>query len=124
VTDNAIGEDGWLIDQVSVFKAGVVNSVPVAPLTPYTLHLSPCFPNPFNSSTTISFSLPSTSTLTSTSLRVYDTQGRLVTELLNSKLEAGEHRVVWEAGNLGSGVYLVRLESRGEAMCRKVVLLH
>jgi len=77
-------------------------------------------PNPFNSSTTISFSLPSSS---SSSLRVYGIDGRLVVELVNGKLSAGEHKVVWDASSLAAGVYLLRLEAGGEVAAKKVVVV-
>jgi len=91
------------------------------------------FPNPFNSSTTISFSLPSSS---SSSLRVYGLDGRLVRELWTGgdahptserqagRLSyAGEHKVVWDASSLSAGVYLIRLESSSHTATQKVVLM-
>ncbi len=98
---------------------------------PSTFHLSPVYPNPFNSSTTISFSLPSTGLppgsrggLWGGSLRVYDLTGRLVADLTpKGRLAAGEHRVVWDAKDLTSGVYLVRLKGEEWTSSRKVVLL-
>jgi len=92
------------------------------------------FPNPFNSSTTISFSLPSASA--SASLRVFGLDGRLVKELWTGgdayptserqagRLSyAGEHKVIWDASGLAAGVYIVRLQADNRAVSQKVVLM-
>lgn len=68
------------------------------------------FPNPFNPSTTIPFSLPAGRRHMVT-LQVYDMLGRPVATLWNGTLEGGEHSVVWNAGTLSSGLYIVRLRS-------------
>ncbi len=102
--------------------AEATNGVSDLHLAPSTFHLSPAYPNPFNSSTTITFSLPLSSL--SSSLRVYDLTGRLVADLTpKGRLAAGEHRVVWNAAGLASGVYLVRLEAGGSSFVRKTVLM-
>jgi hypothetical protein len=69
------------------------------------------FPNPFNPTVTIRYSVPSTGTV---SLCIYDITGRFVRELAGSSLTAGVHTVVWNGSDetgraVGSGVYIVRL---------------
>jgi hypothetical protein len=126
VSDDAIGEDGWLIDDVAVFIEGYDVSVANPPPAPRTLHLEPVYPNPFNSSTTITFSLSAQSASSAVNLAVYDLQGRLVADLLTGKmpiLRAGEHKVVWDAGDTPNGLYLVRLEQSNSISTRKVVLI-
>jgi hypothetical protein len=67
------------------------------------------YPNPFNPSTNISFELPQSSQVT---LSVYDVNGRLVAELLNSEFYAGGwHEISFDASNLASGVYLYNLRA-------------
>lgn len=66
------------------------------------------YPNPFNPSTTLTFTLPEASPVR---LVVYDVTGREVARLVDGDLDAGEHRVRWEAGDLASGVYLSRIEA-------------
>lgn len=68
------------------------------------------YPNPFNPGTEIAFTLDEGSTVR---LTVYDITGRLVQELENSVFPAGEHQVRWNASELGSGIYLVRLDAAG-----------
>ncbi len=83
----------------------------------YTLN---AYPNPFNPTTTISFSLKEAGEVR---VAVYDVSGRLVRELVHQTMNAGEHRVAFDAGDLPTGVYLVRLESAGFTRTEKVVLL-
>ena len=70
--------------------------------------LSQNYPNPFNPSTRIPFALPFESNVT---INIYNIQGRLVQELLNSQLNSGYHDVLWEASHLASGLYFMKFES-------------
>jgi len=67
------------------------------------------YPNPVNSSTTISYQLPVKSHVT---LLVLDALGREVTTLVNKVEEPGLKSVKWDAGRLVSGVYFYRLQAR------------
>ncbi len=92
---------------------------------PAAVSLGPVFPNPFNPSTTITFTLPSSG---NARLTVYSTTGQMVRELANGNFSAGEYRMVWDGrdGNgraVSSGVYFTRLESIGKAATAKVTLL-
>jgi len=78
------------------------------------------YPNPFNSSTTISFGLEESA---QTSLRIYNLQGRLVDVLVSSFLSAGRHAVVWDGAGLAAGVYLIQLESEDRITVSKGVII-
>ena len=78
------------------------------------------FPNPFNSTTHIELTLPSTRRV---SLRLYDVLGREVAVLMNESRTAGQHRLMFDASGLPSGLYLCRLEAGEMAQTRKIVLL-
>jgi hypothetical protein len=79
------------------------------------------YPNPFNPSTTIQFSLPERGWAT---LRIYDNLGREVTMLANGEFEGGvEHAVTFHASKLTSGVYFSRLEFKSQQIVRKLVLM-
>ncbi len=83
-------------------------------------------PNPFNSTTTITFSLSPHAIaggVGGVSLRIYDLSGRLVTDLVNSRLSAGTHKVVWDAGEIPAGVYLVKLTNGFQHISKKVVVI-
>jgi len=93
-----------------------------APVTggefPGEFALYPPYPNPFNTIVNLSFSLPVGGEVT---VKVYDTSGRRVATLFEGTLEAGVHRLHWDASNFASGVYFVRLNSGGKAMVSRVV---
>ncbi len=78
------------------------------------------YPNPFNPTTTIKFSLPKSSNV---KLAVYDILGRLVTKLIDGNLEAGYHKVQFNASNLASGVYFYRIEAGNFVNVKKLMLL-
>ncbi|MCA0389594.1 MAG: peptidoglycan DD-metalloendopeptidase family protein [Bacteroidetes bacterium] len=73
---------------------------------PNELALSQNFPNPFNPETVINFTLIEQSVVKGT---VYDVMGREIVTLINSELPAGNHSITFEATNLPSGIYLLRL---------------
>jgi len=73
---------------------------------PLSCRLYPCFPNPFNPSTTISYFLSEHGRV---HLSVYDILGRKIMELLDEYQEAGSHSVLFQPENLTSGVYFARL---------------
>ncbi|MBI5838398.1 MAG: T9SS type A sorting domain-containing protein [Candidatus Eisenbacteria bacterium] len=83
-----------------------------------------CAPNPFRSGTTVAFNLPKAARV---SVRVYDTQGRLVRVLADGYEPAGSHRRGWNGADmrgrmLSSGVYVVRVEAEDQVAHAKVVL--
>ncbi|MBK7867982.1 MAG: T9SS type A sorting domain-containing protein [Ignavibacteriales bacterium] len=97
--------------------------------TPYTLELDQNYPNPFStgsddgtSETVIRFRLPEDG---ETKLTVYDTQGRVVEELLNGALPAGEHSFTFpsKGGSPASGVYFYELRFNGKIKRGKMLLL-
>ena len=89
------------------------------PETPLTLQLYALHPNPFNSYTTIRYDLPQASSVT---LKVYNVAGQLIETLFDGNQGAGTHAAILNAGDLSSGVYLVRFEGSGRVLSRKVVL--
>jgi hypothetical protein len=88
-------------------------------LSPLSFRLS-CFPNPFNPSTTIQFSLPDAGMV---SLDVYNIQGQLVESLLDQPMTAGEHAIQFDGSNLPSGVYLANMKSNNHHQTQKLILL-
>ncbi|MFA5772991.1 MAG: T9SS type A sorting domain-containing protein, partial [Thermoplasmata archaeon] len=68
--------------------------------------LENAYPNPFNPSTTILFTIPHREYVT---LKVFDMLGREVAALVDGELNPGEHSVVFDAKDLASGVYFYRL---------------
>jgi hypothetical protein len=85
-----------------------------------SLELGAPFPNPFNSQTWISYSLPRAASIR---LSIYDLLGREVAVLNEGLLDAGSHRVVWNAKAQASGVYFVCLRHGNDVQTQKVLLL-
>lgn len=78
------------------------------------------FPNPFNPSTVIRYTLPAPGYAT---LIVYDAAGREVATIANGLQQAGEHSITWNADNLPSGVYVCLLTAGHNIEARKMLLL-
>ncbi len=82
--------------------------------------LSNNYPNPFNPSTSISFSIPVRSHI---HLRVYNVLGQLITTLADADKSPGTYSVSWNAGDLPGGIYFYRLEAGRYGETRKMVLI-
>ncbi|MDY0127465.1 MAG: T9SS type A sorting domain-containing protein [Candidatus Cloacimonadaceae bacterium] len=93
--------------------------------TPSVLALHSNYPNPFNPSTTINFSLP---TKAQTRLVIYNVRGQKVKVLLSDTLDCGNHSVVWNGRDdsnrpVASGIYFARLEQSGATKISKMMLM-
>jgi len=91
-------------------------------LIPGHIMLYPPSPNPFNSSTKITYYLSTPSDVT---LQIYNTHGQIVDVMLDRVMSAGRHSVVWDGSDLCAGVYLIRMKDEGGRMkeIQKVVLV-
>lgn len=79
------------------------------------------FPNPFNPTTTISFKLAKAQEI---SMKVYDVTGKLVTTLIDNKVQtAGSHIVTIDMADYSSGVYFTVLNAGSQKLVRKMTLL-
>ncbi|MCB1048370.1 MAG: T9SS type A sorting domain-containing protein [Calditrichaeota bacterium] len=87
---------------------------------PDTIVLLPAYPNPFNPTTTLSYVLNRPLRL---ELSVYNVLGRKVRALTSGLESPGVHHVLFEAGELASGVYIVELNAGGESRTQKILLL-
>ena len=82
-------------------------------------------PNPFNPSTIIPFSLVEDGNVL---LEVYDVSGAVVRTIVDRRMSAGRHTEKWDGrddrgSDVGTGVYFFRLQSSGQTMTQKAVLL-
>jgi len=98
----------------------IVNDIVAAEEAPVAFSLAEAYPNPFNPSTTIAYSVPETQNVT---LSVFNTNGQLVQTLVNGMVERGEHKVVFDASSLSSGVYVYTLQTANETAMQKMVLV-
>ncbi|NQU05513.1 MAG: T9SS type A sorting domain-containing protein [Calditrichaeota bacterium] len=82
--------------------------------------LEPAYPNPFNSTTRISYDLASVSDVRIT---IHDLTGREITEIVNAQQSAGSYITIWNAENITAGVYLVKMEASDFTNVSKLVLV-
>ncbi len=82
--------------------------------------LSPNYPNPFSTSTTIPLEIRTDNT--PVTLRVYDSKGNLTAILFDGKMNKGHHEIKWNAGNCSEGVYFLFLESGTFTLTGKMIL--
>lgn len=87
---------------------------------PKPVALAQNHPNPFNPSTTISFTLPRAARSVVT---VYNALGARIAVLADREMEAGTHQVMWHADRCAGGVYFCRLEADGFTETRKMLLV-
>jgi hypothetical protein len=87
---------------------------------PLSFRLAQNYPNPFNPETSIEYTLDRP---TRTKLTVFNSLGQVVRVLHNGLQQPGIHRVVFDAGDLASGVYLYRLGTPNGADTKKMVLI-
>ena len=83
------------------------------------------YPNPFNPSTTIKYSLSSPSYL---QMDIYNIKGQKVKSLVNEYRHAGDHSIIWNGTDengkdVGSGVYFYRMKAEGYVSTKKMVMM-
>ena len=118
-----------LIDDFMIYEGPdhVPTGAPVVASVPRTLDLSAAFPNPFRAGNPVALELrlPSPSRVVAD---VHDLLGRRVATLVDSRMEAGRHRLAWdglnENGRPGAaGVYFLRVRAGGEERTRKILMM-
>jgi photosystem II stability/assembly factor-like uncharacterized protein len=87
-----------------------------------TVHLEPNYPNPFNSSTRLVFTLGGSASR-EVRLSVYDLLGREVAVPVNDRLGPGTHSVPFDARHLSSGAYILRLQTGTAVLSRAIHLV-
>ncbi len=112
-------------DLYAVEIPGTPSGVDDAPVTTAPPGPLRCFPNPTRLETKIAYSVRRAGPVR---LTVHDVSGRVVTSLIDGWMNAGEHTVVWNGRDAtgrraASGVYFARLESGGDVVNGRIVLL-
>jgi hypothetical protein len=97
----------------------------VADATPKGFALTGNYPNPFNPSTHIAFTLPSAG---SAKLSVYDVTGRKVRDLVSAPLSAGTHEMAWDGrdefgATVSSGTYIACLKMGNFTASHRMMLM-
>ena len=78
------------------------------------------YPNPFNAQTTIQITLPIKDVMI---VKVYDVNGSELKTLVHSIFDSGTHTIKWNAGDLPSGIYFIRMQTRHFVDTKKVSLI-
>jgi len=89
-------------------------------IIPVEFSVSNAYPNPFNPVTALNINLPEDNLV---KVNVYNVTGQLIDAVFSNNLTAGSHSITWDAGNLTSGVYLIRTEAGKNISTQKVMLL-
>jgi len=110
----------WTEDQWPTVGDWVQLETEPVTMNPTDFTLFPNYPNPFNLSTRIGYELPRP---VQVNISIYDIRGRLVTNLVNERMDAGYHTVVWEGNSVSSGVYFYRLTAGEFTSIRKMILV-
>ena len=109
------GPERW--DSVSV--SITITNIGDDPSNPASFKLFDNYPNPFNPSTTIKYSISEASF---TTLIVYDALGNEVSSLVNGTKSAGTFEVIFDATKLSSGIYYYTLQSGSITETKKMIL--
>jgi len=115
---NAFGDGDWSDTWGFTTRAIVSNEVESG--IPEEFNLSQNYPNPFNPATTINFDLPESGEVT---LQVFDLLGREVAMLVQDRMDAGYHKITFDASSMASGIYIYRLVSGKFSSTRKMLLI-
>ena len=129
-TPETDGEYRAILRVESLDPDAIIASIPVigaalnirltGELLPTGFALHDAFPNPFNSSTVISFTLAKRSV---SSLSIYNISGQCISVLKCGLMPAGQYKVVFNADSLPCGVYIAYLSSSGKTAMKKLLLL-
>ena len=117
----AVGTSGVIFKNVTITGVDIINEE----LLPTKISLYQNYPNPFNPSTTIGHQLPKGADV---KLEIYNTLGQKVRTLVNTRVEAGYHQVVWDSKDhsnreVSSGIYLYLIHAGNNNESRKMVLI-
>ena len=114
------GEGGQLITGIE--------DVPRQPGVPQTYLIAENYPNPFNTTTIISFSIPLNLTNSTTELIIYNARGQVIKTLLKETLSAGNYLTRWDGTNtagepVSSGLYFYEIRSGDQQFVGKMILI-
>ena len=99
-TDTGFESDAY-IDNIVINSLDVDDSA-----MPNEIEIYQNYPNPFNPSTTIDYFVPDSDIV---NINVYDIYGNMVDQISSNYKTSGYHSVVWNPGNLSSGIYFINI---------------
>ena len=119
--------EGMYVDNIGVYYVYTISGVEAVSGVPaaYSPKIRKAFPNPFNPSTTVEFSVPKSGPVR---VGIFDIHGRHVATLVNETMSSGVYRVRWNGknangGDVASGVYYAQIRSRGGSGSGRLALI-
>jgi C1A family cysteine protease/PKD repeat protein len=107
-------------DGLRIYRFSGYDAVDDHSLLPAKFALEQNYPNPFNPTTSINYALPSPADVNVT---IYDLMGRKVETLIDAYHQPGNFQVIWNAGSLASGVYIICFRADDFVDTKKMVLM-
>ncbi|OQX88585.1 MAG: hypothetical protein B6D65_05740 [candidate division Zixibacteria bacterium 4484_93] len=101
--------------RIPTIRSGIEEDI----ATPGRVSLS-AYPNPFNASVSVTYSLGSTSDVL---LEIYSSAGQKVATLVDERKTAGNYTIQWAPENLPSGLYFVRMKAGKQTITKKAMCL-
>lgn len=118
------GVNGTNSDYIGIDALSIVRTTATKVINLYRVSdisfLSENYPNPFNPSTTFTFSIAKTGIVR---LSVFDIQGKEIVVLVNGYTKTGSYKVSFDASGLSSGVYFYKLETEDFTSAKKMLLV-
>lgn len=117
-------EVGWVVSTygfvAATINGGITSAVDDHKIVSPEFNLNQNFPNPFNPSTKISFSLLTSSFV---SIIIYNIYGQEIETILKQQLPSGQHNVQWKPLNLASGIYLYKFMAKDFTETKKAMFV-
>jgi len=122
-TGNVVGNNGTILRTTNGGFTPVSEEIKLE--LPEQYLLSQNFPNPFNPSTKIKYTIPDVGTalIKFVQIKVYDILGSEIATLVNEEKPAGNYEVEFDGSNLSSGIYFYRLQAGAISETKKMILL-
>ena len=108
------------IDKYQLFYTKLVVASSESYYLPAEIELRENYPNPFNPSTTISFSVPQQQQVM---LKVFDALVQEVAVIVDRELQAGQYNYTFNAADIPSGIYFYTLTAGNNSITKKMILL-
>ncbi|MBT3234205.1 MAG: T9SS type A sorting domain-containing protein, partial [Calditrichaeota bacterium] len=108
-------------DELRYQKDGfIVLDAAIESALPTEFYISKNYPNPFNSTTTLTYGIPERANV---NINIYDISGRFVESLINTEVNPGHHKITWSPREAPTGIYIVRCVAGWKKESLKVALI-
>ena len=116
---------GWAVGENGIILKSVTGGITTVKNQDHTsvqkFHLLQNYPNPFNPTTSLQYHLQQNDHV---KLVIYNQNGQLVQTLVDEFQKAGSHKILWDAGDLASGIYFYQIITNKFTETKKMLLLH